>query len=337
MTLERERDVTPSAPVRRAPAHPAWRAAGVVLAALAGAALLVLAVPLAAGVAPVAQLVSFRALVGLGALLAAGVVLGVPWLRRRVLPLGLVLVLGGLAQAAVLAGRTVGQQPGGAASGDGLVVLAFNTADVVDAPTLARLVEQQRADVVALPETSRSTTARTAALLGEAGRPMVVESGASTVPWIQGTTMLVSAALAPGPPTTVSLPVGGVQVAAEGGVLVAGHTTSPTARSQMAAWRADTRALAQTCAAQPGAVVAGDFNATLDHPGLRDLGPCVDAAAAVGRASSGSWPASAPTWLAAPIDHVLVDGRAWWVESFAVLARTGGSDHRPVVAHLVRR
>jgi len=337
VTLERERDVTPHPQVRRAPVARAWRVAAVVLAALAGVALVVLAVPLLAGVAPVAQLVSFRAVVGLAACVVAGVVLAVPWLRRRLLPLGLVLALGGLAQGGVLVARSLPHQPGGTATGDTLVVLAFNTADVVDAPTLARLVEQQQADVVALPETSPTTTGRAAALLGERGRRMVVESGASTLPWIQGTTMLVSSALAPGSPAAVSLPVGGVQVSATGAVLVAGHTTSPTARSQMAAWRSDTRTLVQACADQPGAIVAGDFNATLDHPGLHGLGPCVDAAAAVGRASSGSWPSSAPTWLAAPIDHVLVDARAWRVTSFAVLAPTGGSDHRPVVAHLVRR
>lgn len=337
MTLERERDAAADAPDRPAPVAPAWRVAGTILAALAGVVLLVLAVPLLGGAAPVAQLVSFRALIGLAALAPAVVVLAVPWLRRRALPLGLVLVVGGLAQVAVLVVRSVPHQPGGAATGQTLVVLSFNTADVVDASTLARLVEEQHADVVALPETSRTTTARAAALLGERGHPMVAESGASTVPWIQGTTMLVAAALAPGSATTVALPVGGVQVPAAGGVLVAGHTTSPTARSQMPAWRADTSALTRTCVDQPGAVVAGDFNATLDHPGLRTLGPCVDAAAAVGRASWGTWPASAPTWLAAPIDHVLVDARAWRVASFTVLGATGGSDHRPVVAHLVHR
>ena len=54
-------------------------------------------------------------------------------------------------------------------------------------------------------------------------------------------------------------------------------------------------------------------------------------------AALGTWPASVPALLAAPIDHVLVDGRAWRVVGFDVLQRTGGSDHRPVLATLEPR
>jgi len=47
---------------------------------------------------------------------------------------------------------------------------------------------------------------------------------------------------------------------------------------------------------------------------------------------------SAPSWLAAPIDHVLV-GSAWSVRAFEVVtsADAAGSDHRPVLARLERR
>jgi endonuclease/exonuclease/phosphatase (EEP) superfamily protein YafD len=335
VSVDPSRDVDAGVPggrVRRA-----VRVADAVLAGAVGAALLALTVPLFAGSAPVAQLVSFRAVVGLAALTGAALVLAVPWLRRRALALGLVLLVGGLAQAGVLAARGVPHQPGGSAAGGPLVVLSFNTADVVDAATLARLVETERADVAALPETSRATAERTAALLAADGLPMAVEVAPSAHPWIQGTALLVSTDSSPGTPTMLALPVGGVRVGAAGGVVVAGHTTAPVASGRMAAWRTDTATLADACTDEPGAVVAGDFNATLDHPGLRRLGPCVDAAAAAGRASLGTWPANAPTWLSAPIDHVLVDARTWRVASFAVLAPTGDSDHRPVVAHLVRR
>ena len=105
----------------------------------------------------------------------------------------------------------------------------------------------------------------------------------------------------------------------------------------MPSWRAETRLIAATCADTPGAIVAGDLNSTLDHPGLQELGPCVDAARAAGSASSGTWPADVPTALAAPIDHVLVDGRAWRVTGFEVLPATGASDHRPIVATVTRR
>jgi endonuclease/exonuclease/phosphatase (EEP) superfamily protein YafD len=119
--------------------------------------------------------------------------------------------------------------------------------------------------------------------------------------------------------------------------LVATHLRAPSARASMPEWRAHTAAIAAVCRATPGVVVAGDLNATLDHPGLRDLGPCVDAAEQAGAAALGTWPAQVPPLLGAPIDHVLVDGRAWRVTGFAVLPAVGGSDHRPVVARLARR
>lgn len=120
-------------------------------------------------------------------------------------------------------------------------------------------------------------------------------------------------------------------------VVVAVHTRAPSAESSMPDWRAHAVGIAEVCRSTPGAIVAGDFNATLDHPGLDDLGPCVDAAAEVGAAGLGTWPADVPRVLAAPIDHVLVDGRVWRVAAFGVLDRVGASDHRPVVAHLARR
>ena len=53
-----------------------------------------------------------------------------------------------------------------------------------------------------------------------------------------------------------------------------------------------------------------------------------------GAAALGTWPAAMPSWLSTPIDHVLVDPEVWDVVGFDVLPAVGGSDHRPVVAHL---
>jgi endonuclease/exonuclease/phosphatase (EEP) superfamily protein YafD len=68
---------------------------------------------------------------------------------------------------------------------------------------------------------------------------------------------------------------------------------------------------------------------------MRELGPCVDAAEAVGAAGLGTWPSRAPELLSAPIDHVLVDARVWRVVSVRVV-RVGGSDHRGLVVGLDR-
>ncbi|GIG19824.1 hypothetical protein Cch01nite_05480 [Cellulomonas chitinilytica] len=320
-----------------------WAAAVVVAAVGVG-----LAVPLLPGVFPVAQLVAFRAVLALAGVAGALVLLAVPAVRRRTVPLAAALALGAVAQATVLVARTVPTAPPAAVAAAGtsgttgdVVVLSFNTLDTVPAATLADLALDVHADVLVLPETSRRTALATAALLGAAGEPMQVHEAAGSVPWISGTSLLVSPEVGSYPDAT-DLPtrLGGVVAVPEDGTdptIVAAHPLAPGRRSAMPAWRSETAAVAARCASTPGAIVAGDLNATLDHPGLQDLGPCVDAARAAGEAWRGTWPSSAPSVLAAPIDHVLVDGRAWRVTGFEVLGRTGGSDHRPVVAHLARR
>ena len=82
-------------------------------------------------------------------------------------------------------------------------------------------------------------------------------------------------------------------------------------------------------------ILAGDFNATLDHPELRDLldRGYTDAADAVGEGLVWTWPARRRSRaLPLTIDHVLVDrGCAW---SASTVVRVPGSDHRAVIAVL---
>jgi len=117
--------------------------------------------------------------------------------------------------------------------------------------------------------------------------------------------------------------------------LTAVHSAPPaTSPSAVRAWTEDLAALPDP---DPGVlrVLAGDFNATLDHADLRaviDRG-YVDAARAVGGALAWTW---RPLRLRFPrlvLDHVLVDPR---ISVAAVqLAPVAGSDHRAVVADLV--
>jgi len=82
----------------------------------------------------------------------------------------------------------------------------------------------------------------------------------------------------------------------------------------------------------PIGVLAGDFNATLDHRELRrvlDRG-WFDAADATGRGLTPTWPADSLVPLPVTIDHVLVDERAG-VSGYDVLD-LAGSEHRPVLA-----
>lgn len=323
------------------------RVAGWTLAAVAAVVLLVLLVPVGGGLFGIAQVVSFRAVLGSGTLALALLLAAVPWTRRRLLPLAVVLAVGATGQAGVLLWRSV-PLPGAGTSAAGptgsggrdVVVLSFNTLDVVPAAVLADLVDAQDADVVVLPETSAATAQAVAARLAAHGRPMQVLTAPGEVRTIAGTALLVSPGVGRYPEAD-ALPtrLGSLRAEPvdEGPVLVAAHPMAPIRRSAMPTWRQETALVAQECAATPGAIVAGDLNATLDHPGLRALGPCVDAARAAGAGARGTWPAGVPTLLAAPIDHVLVDGRRWRVTSFDVLPETGGSDHRPVVARLVPR
>lgn len=114
--------------------------------------------------------------------------------------------------------------------------------------------------------------------------------------------------------------------------VVSVHPVPPTNAGAVAQWRAGLEALP---AAGGGAVrvLAGDFNATLDHAELRDVldRGYVDAADATGKGLTPTWPQG----LFRPpvtIDHVLVDERIG-IDAYAV-HDLEGSDHRAVSATL---
>jgi endonuclease/exonuclease/phosphatase (EEP) superfamily protein YafD len=81
-------------------------------------------------------------------------------------------------------------------------------------------------------------------------------------------------------------------------------------------------------------ILAGDFNATLDHVELRRLlgRGYIDAADAAGKGWIWTWPALPRRALPITIDHILVDERVE-VED-VVVVRVPRSDHRAVIATL---
>jgi endonuclease/exonuclease/phosphatase family metal-dependent hydrolase len=117
--------------------------------------------------------------------------------------------------------------------------------------------------------------------------------------------------------------------------VVAVHTAPPVpSAARVRAWSADLAALPPPEAGLLR-VLAGDFNATLDHAALRSVlaRGYVDAARAAGRAGAWTWrPLRAPLPRLA-LDHVLVDPRIG-VAAVAIAA-VRGSDHRALVADLV--
>ncbi|MGI5144935.1 endonuclease/exonuclease/phosphatase family protein [Plantactinospora sp. CA-294935] len=114
------------------------------------------------------------------------------------------------------------------------------------------------------------------------------------------------------------------------------HPMAPATLAWLAAWRADLRAQPPATPDGPLRILAGDFNATLDHAPLRDLLDTgyADAADSVGAGLTGTWgPYDGDPIPPVTIDHVLVDRRIA-VDRVAVF-RLPGSDHRPVLAEVV--
>ncbi|WP_299039515.1 endonuclease/exonuclease/phosphatase family protein [uncultured Pseudokineococcus sp.] len=299
--------------------------------------------------AVVAHAVALRGASALGLLVLAAMA-AVAALRRRGRDRPAAVVAGGLAvvllacaavHVGVVLARGLEDQPPGA--GADLVVVTLNAeVDGVTPAQLADLVESSGADVVALPETSLElATAMAREVEERTGVAFAVFGEAVDERPIAATSLLVSARRGehervPAPELDLSA-VAARPVDGDGPLLVAVHPPPPIPGSfSMDRWAAQAATAASVCAAVPGAVVAGDLNATLDHAPLRDLGPCADAAASTGAAGLGTWPASAPALLGSPIDHVLVDARAW--EPLTTQAvRVGDTDHRALVVGLAAR
>lgn len=125
--------------------------------------------------------------------------------------------------------------------------------------------------------------------------------------------------------------------------LLAVHAHPPTGDARQ--WRADQGAVRRAATAADGpTVIAGDFNATLDHEPMRELRGRGFADAAE-QATSGwqpTWPAAGevsvlgvpvPAMLA--IDHILVTKELKALDTHAVTIQ--GTDHRALVARLALR
>ncbi|MGC4805282.1 endonuclease/exonuclease/phosphatase family protein [Micromonospora sp. DT233] len=113
------------------------------------------------------------------------------------------------------------------------------------------------------------------------------------------------------------------------------HPAAPYALDQIGPWRTDLAAQPPATPQAGLSILAGDFNATLDHAPLRALLATgyVDAADAVGAGLTGTWgPYDGDPIPPVAIDHVLADRRIA-VESVAVRP-VPGSDHRALLAEL---
>jgi endonuclease/exonuclease/phosphatase (EEP) superfamily protein YafD len=338
--------------------------AAVVLVA-AAAALLVLAWPELFGLQRavlIAQAVSFRGLAAVGALvIVVALTLFAAFDRsfRRFGSALALLVLGfALITVAVLATRGVGNpafpaKSATAKSATAITVLSWNTlGDATGPQAIATLALDSGADVVSLPETTQATAEAVAQLMQAGGHPMAVHTIAfDQVAKARSTSLLIATKLGgyrvdTGAGSTSRLPsVVAKPANGSGPTIVAVHAVAPVP-GELAHWRADLGWLASTCSGT-NMIMAGDFNATIDHfvglggtsdgPAARTLGNCTDAAITTGNAAVGTWPTLLPALFGAPIDHVMVTPD-WRVTGMRVVESLdkAGSDHRPIVVQLQR-
>jgi endonuclease/exonuclease/phosphatase family metal-dependent hydrolase len=309
----------------------------------------------------IAQVVALRGVVVVAALVGAAVfallALGRP-LRAVAGTIALLLAVTGVANAAVMGMRGVGDTSFAAWTEGSVTVLSWNTlGDAPGAETIARVALEAGADVVSLPETTQETGIAVANLMREGGNPMWVHTvWFDKVAKARSTTILVSPRLGDYEtvwdsnrdraeeaarvgntsvlPTVVLKPNDG-----DGPTIVAVHAVAPVT-GQMENWRTDLEWLATQCA-EENVIMAGDFNATLDHmAGLASeegatMGRCADAGEQSGNAAVGTWSSAWPALLGSPIDHVMATAN-WTTTGMRVVddPALDSSDHRPVIVQL---
>jgi endonuclease/exonuclease/phosphatase (EEP) superfamily protein YafD len=220
-----------------------------------------------------------------------------------------------------------------------LTVLAVNVLDgAADVTALAELIRAERPDLGALIEVGPWYRDRLAPLVEPLGYRFVTATGTDSdgVTDVFGVSALVATDLGD---VTVTIdetrPFPSVLIGGGGlGAMrfVAYHAVAPRP-GDVAQWSTDLGELTRYCASGTPTIVAGDFNATLDHSRLRDVtAGCSDAAAQRGRGLQPTWPTWMPDWFGAQIDHVFVTPPIA-AEEFAV-HDLAGSDHRAVVIRL---
>lgn len=286
---------------------------------------------------PLVAVIAFTPYVALGGFFLAGLALAL-----RNWPAAATAALATLLLALAVLPRVVGDGSARAEPGASeLRILAANihhgTADPDD---LVALVDRLDADVLTLPELTARFERRLRAAGLEERLPESVVSVAdpadgavrasgngvySSLPLRKLPEGLADADAFRQP--RVAVAVGGELVR-----LVAVHPWPPTGE-MVGRWRAALESLPPAGRGSPW-VLAGDFNATIDHAELRsvlDRG-YVDAAAETGQGLEPTWPAGRTLPPLIAIDHVLADERLA-VLGFGV-EDLPGSDHRAVFATL---
>jgi endonuclease/exonuclease/phosphatase (EEP) superfamily protein YafD len=282
---------------------------------------------------PLVPLVAFTPLVA--ALAVLGALAAVVFGRR------LFALLVGACTAVLIVGmapRVIPNRAPADAPGVRLRVLAANVAgNAAAASDVVALARRLRVDVLSVVELPPSVAlAYDAAGIGE----LLPQRSLRTLPGFAGTGLYARVPLqsAPGPQDT-RFGISSAAATAPGAApvaLLAVHVPAPTGPDDARQWRHDIRALPATGPTGQLRVLAGDFNATLDHGELRRLlgRGYRDAAEQAGSGLRATWPTNRSLLPAVvTIDHVLADRRVRVASARTVTIP--GSDHRGLLAELV--
>ncbi len=283
---------------------------------------------------PLAQLVALRPYLLVALPVLALILLLLARRVRGAVPAaaGVVVVL--LVAAGMVAPRTMAVPV--PAGGRTLTVGTFNTySGGADVAGVAALIRDERPDLVSLVEAGTTFRSKLAPLVEPLGYHLITAVGEPSGD-LGGVTAVVADHLGDVRSSTyTATPFPRVEL--KGGGLgnikfVAFHTLAPR-RGDVPQWRSDVGLVSQWCAGPQPAVIAGDFNATLDHSVFRTAtAGCGDAAAQRGQGLTPTWPTWLPGWLGPQIDHVLATDPIV-AETFEV-REIAGSDHRAVVTRL---
>lgn len=304
---------------------------------------------------PFAQIVSLRGVVVIvfGVVFVLGLLLALARpLRAFAGTIAIIALVASLVNGGILLSRGLGSGTLPEPTDTSIRVMTWNTAGAAtDAQLIAQTAVAMRADIVALPETTIETGEAVAIAMREMGSPMWAHhenygERPGYPDWAaNSTTLLISPTLGDyavvastsdgatntsAVPSVVAMPVDG-----SGPTIVAVHAVAPR-QDRMEDWRGDLEWVANQCASDD-VIMAGDFNATVDHMARLgvdggDLGRCTDAAAQTGSGGVGTWSTAWPALLGTPIDHIMATDR-WTATGSVVLGSldASGSDHRPLI------
>jgi endonuclease/exonuclease/phosphatase (EEP) superfamily protein YafD len=244
---------------------------------------------------------------------------------------GLVLVVQGFIWAPWLTAQE-------ARPGRDLTVMAVNVyRQRADMAAIGRVVRQEGVDVLTLSEAQQATVDRLRAAGVTRRLPYAFPAG----PPPEGSLIRSRYPLSGLPDSTgpvtgeTALRNPAARLPTRDGVVVRAVHPPPPVPWRIEGWRANLDDLSRWAEQEPGPLVlAGDFNASVDHPGMRALlgSGLRDAHEVVGAGRVRTWPNGRTVPPFVHLDHVLVRGLD--VESVRVV-RIPGSDHDAVVAHLV--